>query len=168
MSEETATPVPSETGRQAVVPAAAADLPPHPPPGEPPPGPDPVAERPPPPAPEPEPQPEPVAQQPEPEPEAEPAPAVEEPPPDNKHWYVVKVQSGREESIKESIERRVKIERLEEQFGQIVIPTEKVGEMRNNKRVTRQRKLYPGYLLGEVEDNDDILYLFCVTSGVRD
>jgi transcriptional antiterminator NusG len=86
----------------------------------------------------------------------------------NKRWYVVKVQSGREESIKEAIERRVKIEGLEEYFGQILIPTEKVVEMRQNKRVTRQRKLFPGYLMVEVEYNDRILYLFRETSGVGD
>ncbi len=89
-------------------------------------------------------------------------------PPSNKNWYVVKVQSGREESIKDAIERRVKIEGLEEFFGQILIPVEKVVEMRNGKRVTRQRKLYPGYLMVEVEYNDRILYLFRETSGVGD
>lgn len=86
----------------------------------------------------------------------------------NKRWYVVKVQSGREESIKEAIERRVRIEGLEEFFGQIVIPVEKVTEMRNNRKVTRTRKLYPGYLMCEVEFNDRILYLFRETSGVGD
>jgi transcriptional antiterminator NusG len=86
----------------------------------------------------------------------------------NKRWYVVKVQSGREESIKEAIERRVKIEGLEEYFGQIIIPVEKVTEMRNGKRVVRERKLYPGYLMVEVEYNDRILYLFRETSGVGD
>ncbi len=90
------------------------------------------------------------------------------PKPTNKHWYVVKVQSGREESIKESIERRVKIEALEDFFGQIIIPIEKVVEMRGGKRVTRERKLYPGYLMVEVEYNDRILYLFRETSGVGD
>jgi transcriptional antiterminator NusG len=88
--------------------------------------------------------------------------------PSNKHWYVVKVQSGREESIKEAIERRVKIEGLEEYFGQIIIPVERVTEMRNGKRVVRERKLYPGYLMVEVEYNDRILYLFRETSGVGD
>jgi transcription termination/antitermination protein NusG len=88
--------------------------------------------------------------------------------PSNKRWYVVKVQSGREESIKEAIERRVKIERLEEYFGQIIIPVERVVEMRNGKRVQRERKLYPGYLMVEVEYNDRILYLFRETSGVGD
>jgi transcriptional antiterminator NusG len=91
----------------------------------------------------------------------------------NKHWYVVKVQSGREDTIKEAIERRVRKERLEEFFGQIVIPVEKVTEVKtdkNGKRVTRtkERKLYPGYLMCEVEYNDRILYLFRETSGVGD
>ncbi len=90
------------------------------------------------------------------------------PEPSNKHWYVVKVQSGREDTIKEAIERRVKIERLEEYFGQIVIPVERVTEMRNGKRVVKERKLYPGYLMTEVEYNDRILYLFRETSGVGD
>ena len=88
--------------------------------------------------------------------------------PDNKLWYVVKVQSGREESIKESIERRVKIDGLQDCFGQIIIPVEKVTEMRNNKRVVKERKLYPGYLMVNVEFNDRILYLFRETSGVGD
>jgi transcriptional antiterminator NusG len=88
--------------------------------------------------------------------------------PNNKHWYVVKVQSGREESIKEAIERRVKIEGLEECYGQIIIPIERVTEMRGGKRVVRERKLYPGYLMVEVEYNDRILYLFRETSGVGD
>jgi transcriptional antiterminator NusG len=86
----------------------------------------------------------------------------------NKRWYVIKVQSGREESIKEAIERRVKIEGLEEFFGQIVIPTERVVEMRRGKRVYKDKKLYPGYLMAEVEFNDRILYLFRETSGVGD
>jgi len=86
----------------------------------------------------------------------------------NKRWYVVKVQSGREETIKNAIERRVKIENLEEFYGQIIVPTEKVVEMVNGKRRTRERKLYPGYLMVEVEYNDRILYLFRETSGVGD
>jgi transcriptional antiterminator NusG len=88
--------------------------------------------------------------------------------PKNLLWYVVKVQSGREESIKESIERRVKIEGLQEAFGQIVIPTEKVSEMRKNKRYIRERKLLPGYLMVQVEFNEHMLYLFRETSGVGD
>src|SRR5262245_60564540 len=90
------------------------------------------------------------------------------PAPSNKRWYVLKVQSGREESIKEATERRVKIEGLDDHFGQIIIPVERVTEMRGGKRVVRERKLYPGYLMVEVEYNDRILYLFRETSGVGD
>jgi transcriptional antiterminator NusG len=85
-----------------------------------------------------------------------------------KHWYVVKVQSGREDSIKEAIERRVKIEGLEEFFGQVVVPVERVTEIRNGKRVVKKRKKFPGYVMAEVEYNDRVLYLFRETSGVGD
>jgi transcriptional antiterminator NusG len=110
-------------------------------------------------------------------PEEAPAPAVteagEEDPGRKKHWYVVKVQSGREDTIREAIYRRVKKEGLEDCFGQIVIPVEKVQEVKVDKqgrKVTRQKekKLYPGYLMVEVEYNDRILYLFRETSGVGD
>src|SRR5215831_11312605 len=100
------------------------------------------------------------------EPAAEPAVAVAEP--SKKRWYVVKVQSGREESIKEAIERRVKIEGLEEYFGEILIPVEKEKVMIRGKRVERERKLYPCYIMAKVEYNDQILYLFRETSGVGD
>jgi transcriptional antiterminator NusG len=97
----------------------------------------------------------------------------EEARPNPKRWYVVKVQSGREESIKEAIERKVRKEGLEDFYGQIVIPVEKITEVRTDrsgKRVTRtkERKLYPGYIMAEVEYNDRILYLFRETSGVGD
>ena len=100
------------------------------------------------------------------EPAAEAAPVAAEP--DPKNWYVVKVQSGREESIKNAVERRVKIEGLQDFFGQIVIPTEKYTDMVRNKRVVKERKLYPGYLMVNVEYNDRMLYLFRETSGVGD
>jgi transcriptional antiterminator NusG len=104
------------------------------------------------------------------EPQAADAPAAGEAPaaPSKKRWYVVKIQSGREESIKEAIERRVRIEGLEEFFGQIIIPVEKVTVMQKGKRVVKEHKLYPGYLMVEVEYNDRILYLFRETSGVGD
>jgi transcriptional antiterminator NusG len=110
----------------------------------------------------------------EPAAEAEAEPEQEAPKPENrKKWYVVKVQSGREDTIKEAIERRVRKEGLEEFFGQIVIPVEKITEIKqdkNGRRVTRtkEKKLYPGYLMVEVEYNDRILYLFRETSGVGD
>ncbi|HEX4589950.1 MAG TPA: transcription termination/antitermination protein NusG [Gemmataceae bacterium] len=100
--------------------------------------------------------------------EAELAAAAQPALPETKHWYIVKVQSGREESIKSAIERKIKIEALEEYFGGIKIPMERVSEMRNGKRVVRARKKFPGYLMVNVEFNDRILYLFRETSGVGD
>lgn len=97
-----------------------------------------------------------------------------------KKWYVIKVTSNREESIKAAIERRVRIEGLEEYFGQIVIPVErttilkKVKETKNGEKITKEKRVvketkkYPGYLMAEVEFNDRILYLFRETSGVGD
>jgi transcriptional antiterminator NusG len=91
------------------------------------------------------------------------APAIPE-----KKWYVVKVTSGRENTIKEAIEKRVKIEGLEDYFGQIVVPVERETTVVKGKRVTRTKKLYPGYLMVEVAFNDKILYLFRETPGVGD
>lgn len=110
------------------------------------------------------------------------APAEEPPPENKKRWYAVKIQSGREESIKAAIERKVKIEGLEEFFGQIAIPVEEVivkkkvkvknkktGETTTQeKNVTKYNKKFPGYLFAEVEFNNEILYVFRETSGVGD
>ena len=107
---------------------------------------------------------------PEPQPET---PVVAPPAPSKKHWYVVKVQSGREETIKDAIERRVKIEGLEEFFGQVVVPIERetvtiqTGKRKGQKTVKKKKK-FPGYVMAEVEYNDKILYLFRETSGVGD
>ncbi len=107
-------------------------------------------------------------------------PAAPPEPESKKKWYIVKVTSGREESIKASIERRVKIENLEEFFGQVYIPVERTVEVRKvketkngeritkEKRITKARKKFPGYLMAEVEYNDSMLYLFRETSGVGD
>ncbi len=99
-----------------------------------------------------------------------------------KKWYAIKVQSGREESIKAAIERRIKIEGLEPYFGQIVIPVEeivvkktvkvkdkKTGEpVTQEKKVIKKQKKYPGYLFAELEFNDRMLMLFRETGGVGD
>ncbi|MBA4189404.1 MAG: hypothetical protein C0467_15525 [Planctomycetaceae bacterium] len=116
------------------------------------------------------------------EPVAAEQPAAEPTPENKKRWYAVKIQSGREESIKAAIERKVKIEGLEPFFGQIVIPVEelivkkkvkvknkKTGETTTQeKNVTKYNKKFPGYLFTEVEFNNDILYVFRETSGVGD
>jgi transcription termination/antitermination protein NusG len=99
---------------------------------------------------------------------AEAATAVAEPPAHAKKWYVVKVQSGREDSIKGALERRVKLENLEPYVGRIVVPVEKITEVRDGKRRIKKVKKFPGYLFCEVEFNEHVLYLFRETSGVGD
>ncbi len=85
-----------------------------------------------------------------------------------KNWYVIKVTAGREETIRDAIERRIKIENLEPYYGQIYIPIERVTERRNNKNIVKERKLYPGYFMTELEFNDRMLVLFREITGVGD
>jgi transcriptional antiterminator NusG len=83
-------------------------------------------------------------------------------------WYVVQVQSGREEAVKQAVERRVRLEGLEAAVGRIVIPAETVVELRRGRRVERERKLFPGYLICEVALDDRLLAFFRETPGVID
>jgi transcriptional antiterminator NusG len=94
--------------------------------------------------------------------EAEAAPAS------TKLWYVLKVQSNREKSIRENLLRRMKRESLEHFFGEIRIPTEKVVETKGGKKKVVERKLYPGYLMIQMELNDETWYLVRETGGVGD
>jgi transcriptional antiterminator NusG len=83
-------------------------------------------------------------------------------------WYVLKVQTNREKSIRDSLERRVNREGLGEYFGQIIIPTEKVVETKSGKKKVREQKLYPGYIMVQMILNDDTWYLVRDTTGVGD
>ena len=70
----------------------------------------------------------------------------------SKLWYALRLQAGREEKIKENLEKRIKSQGLEHLFGQMVIPTEKVQEIgKGGKRRERERKVHSGYLYMEVE-----------------
>jgi transcriptional antiterminator NusG len=112
---------------------------------------------------------------PEPEPEAAAAdePAVEaaddddEPAPELV-WYVLKVQSSREDTIRDALQRRVKIQGLQKFFDKIVVPTEKITEIRNNKKRIVERKTYPGYIMVQMELNEKTWFLVRETPGVGD
>ena len=95
-----------------------------------------------------------------PEPDDEPAPVHV--------WYVLKVQSSREDTIRDALERRVKIQGLEKYFGRIVVPTEKITEIRNNKKRVVERKSYPGYIMVEMELNEKTWFVVRETPGVGD
>ena len=83
-------------------------------------------------------------------------------------WYVLKIQSNREKSIKKSLERRIHREGLERFFGEIIIPTEKVSEVKNGKKKVTEHKLYPGYLMVNMILNDETWFLVRETGGVGD
>jgi transcriptional antiterminator NusG len=90
------------------------------------------------------------------------------PSPSPLRWYAVQVQSGREDAVKRTLERRARGEGLEGAFGRVLTPVEKVAEVRNGRRVERTRKLFSGYLLCEVALDDGILALIRGTPGVID
>lgn len=83
-------------------------------------------------------------------------------------WYVLKVQTNRERSIRDSLLRRIRREGLEEYFGDVIIPTEKVVDTKGGKKRVTERKLYPGYLMIQMILNDETWYLVRDTSGVGD
>ncbi|MEM9353233.1 MAG: transcription termination/antitermination protein NusG [Planctomycetota bacterium] len=100
------------------------------------------------------------------EPVAEEEPADDGPP--KMDWYILKVQSNRERSISDALRRKVKIEGLEDYFGDIVVPTEKVTEFKGGKKKIVQRKLYPGYIVVHMHINDDTWFAVRETSGIGD
>lgn len=87
---------------------------------------------------------------------------------DKMDWYILKVQSNREESIREGLLRRVAIAGLGHYFGDVIVPTEKVTEFKGGKKKVIKRKLYPGYLVVHMEINDDTWFLVRETPGIGD
>jgi transcriptional antiterminator NusG len=98
--------------------------------------------------------------------------AIEETPEDEESlhmdWYILKVQSNREESIRESLQRRVKVAGLERFFGEVIVPTEMVSEFKGGKKRVVKRKLYPGYLVAHMQINDETWFLVRETPGIGD
>lgn len=83
-------------------------------------------------------------------------------------WFILKVQSNRERSIAEALERKMKIEGLERFFDQAIVPTEKVTEFKGGKKKVVERKLYPGYIVVHMHINDETWFAVRETSGVGD
>jgi transcriptional antiterminator NusG len=83
-------------------------------------------------------------------------------------WYILKVQSNREESIRDGLLRRVKIAGLDYFFDEVVVPTETVSEYKDGKRRTRKQKIWPGYIVVHMEINEDTWFLVRETPGIGD
>lgn len=83
-------------------------------------------------------------------------------------WYAVRVQSNKEDSVKRNMERRIELRGLQRKIAQLVVPTEKVAEIKNGKKRTRQVKTYPGYVLVEMFMDDETWAFVRETPGVGD
>ena len=93
-----------------------------------------------------------VATEPATEPAAAPESSGHDAPP--KSWYIIHTYSGFEQKVADSLRSRAEAFGFDHQIGQLLIPTEEVVELRNGKKVTSKRLVYPGYVLVEMEMND--------------
>ena len=85
------------------------------------------------------------------------------------NWFILKVQSNREDSIADALKRRINIEGLGEFFGDIIVPVELVTEFtKTGKKRTVKRKLYPGYIVVHMIITDETWFLVRETPGIGD
>jgi transcriptional antiterminator NusG len=81
-------------------------------------------------------------------------------------WYVVHAYSGFEAHVMRSLKDRIQLHGMEDQFGEILVPTEEVVEMRDGKKRKSERKFFPGYVLVHMEMNNDTWHLVKETQRV--
>ena len=82
------------------------------------------------------------------------------------NWYVIQVHTAREDQVRESLERRVRAENLETLIARVEVPTEKVKEIKRGATTVRERKIYPGYVMVQMEYSDETLMIIKDTPGV--
>ncbi|ADZ89530.1 transcription termination/antitermination protein NusG [Marinomonas mediterranea] len=83
-----------------------------------------------------------------------------------KRWYVVQAYSGYEKHVMRALTERVQLMSMQDLFGEILVPTEEVVEIRDGKKRKSERKFYPGYVLVQMDMNDDSWHLVKGTSRV--
>ncbi len=83
-----------------------------------------------------------------------------------KRWYVVHAYSGYEKKVASTLKERIELSNLQEYFGEVLVPTEEVVEMRGGQKRKSERKFFPGYVLVEMELNDDTWHLVKETPRV--
>lgn len=84
----------------------------------------------------------------------------------DKKWYVVRAVSGQENKIKEYIEREIAHEGLEDFIDQVLVPTEKVVQIRNGKKVNKERVYFPGYVMIYANIEGEITHIIKSINGV--
>lgn len=83
-----------------------------------------------------------------------------------KNWYVIHTYSGYENKVKISLEQRLQSKGLTDKISQIIIPSEEITEVRQGKKTKVSKKLFPGYILVEMEMSDEVWHLVRHTPGV--
>ncbi len=83
-----------------------------------------------------------------------------------KNWFIIHTYSGFEQKVADSLRSRAEAFGFADKIGQLLIPTEEVIELRNGKKVTSKRMLYPGYVLVEMEMNDELWHAVKATPRV--
>ncbi len=83
-----------------------------------------------------------------------------------KRWYVVHAYSGMEKSVKKALIERVARSGMEHQFGEILVPTEEVVEVKNGTKSVTERRFFPGYVLVEMDMTDESWHLVKNTAKV--
>jgi transcriptional antiterminator NusG len=86
--------------------------------------------------------------------------------PSNRNWFIIHTYSGFEQKVADSLRSRAEAFGFADKIGQILIPTEEVIELRAGKKVTSKRMLYPGYVLVEMEMNDELWHAVKATPRV--
>jgi len=84
----------------------------------------------------------------------------------SKRWYVVHAYSGMEKSVARALKERIDRAGMSDRFGQILVPTEEVVEIKGGQRKTTERRFFPGYVLVEMEMDDDTWHLVKNTNKV--
>ena len=91
------------------------------------------------------------------------------------HWYVIRVQAGKEERVRDGIMKRIAAKDLTDKVTQALVPVERVTEVRGGKKRVTPRKIYPGYLMleADIDDEDDpraeqVWYVIRETPGFGD
>jgi transcription termination/antitermination protein NusG len=84
----------------------------------------------------------------------------------NLRWYVVHAYSGMEKAVERNLHERIDRSELQSKFGRILVPMEEVVELKNGKKSVSERRFFPGYVLVEMEMDDDTWHLVKHTSKV--
>ena len=92
--------------------------------------------------------------------------AAEHPVNPNMKWYIIHAYSGFERKVKESLESRIQAFGLQNKIGRVLIPTESVTEVRAGKKYTSDRMFYPGYVLVEMDMDDNVWHMVKATPRV--